>query len=139
MENIAGTKSGLTWAVNITVIALVLIWLVPTVGLLVSSFRDRDQISASGWWQSAFAVDLNFRGRIPAADQVQEGDVWVTTGNVFLDPEVAESFPEGSGTIAAFGISGREPAKFAAGEVTELKDGSTISVAADGSFRVEKP
>ncbi|MEM6891691.1 MAG: carbohydrate ABC transporter permease, partial [Pseudomonadota bacterium] len=50
MDNIAGTKSSLTWAVNLSVIFLVVLWLIPTVGLLVSSFRDRDQISASGWW-----------------------------------------------------------------------------------------
>ena len=50
MSSIAGTKSGLTWAVHISVVALVLLWLFPTVGLFVSSFRDRDQITASGWW-----------------------------------------------------------------------------------------
>ena len=40
MENIAGTKSSLTWAVHIAVAALVLLWLFPTVGLFVSSFRS---------------------------------------------------------------------------------------------------
>jgi len=43
MDNIAGKKSSLTWAVNITVILLVIIWLIPTVGLLGASVRDRDQ------------------------------------------------------------------------------------------------
>ncbi len=54
MENIAGTKSRLVWAANISVLMLVLLWTIPTFGLLVSSFRDRDQISTSGWW----TVDL---------------------------------------------------------------------------------
>ena len=63
MDNIAGKKSSLTWAVNITVILLVIIWLIPTVGLLVSSFRDRDQIANSAWWESAFPVEQAFRAR----------------------------------------------------------------------------
>ncbi len=36
--------------VNITLIVLVLIWSIPTIGLLVSSFRTRFDIQTSGWW-----------------------------------------------------------------------------------------
>jgi len=48
MDNIAGTKSSLTWAVHLSVVCLVALWLFPTVGLLVSSFRTSDQIATSG-------------------------------------------------------------------------------------------
>ncbi len=48
MDNIAGTRSSLVWAVHLAVVALVLLWTLPTLGLLVSSFRDRDQIAATG-------------------------------------------------------------------------------------------
>ena len=34
------------------------VWLVPTVGLLVTSFRDRDDIHSSGWWNAL--VDHRF-------------------------------------------------------------------------------
>jgi len=34
------------------VIIICLFWLSPTVGLLVSSFRTRSVIAASGWWTS---------------------------------------------------------------------------------------
>ena len=54
MDHIAGKRSGLTWAVNLSVIALVLLWTVPTIGLLVSSFRQADQIAATGWWKALF-------------------------------------------------------------------------------------
>ncbi len=38
------------WLIKFTVIVLALMWLVPSVGLLVSSFRTRTDIQASGWW-----------------------------------------------------------------------------------------
>jgi alpha-glucoside transport system permease protein len=48
---------------HIILILIMLIWLVPTVGLLVSSFRPAAAISRSGWWEafanpSDFSLDL---------------------------------------------------------------------------------
>ena len=37
--------------VNGTLFLLVLIWTIPTLGIFVSSFRNRDDIASSGWWK----------------------------------------------------------------------------------------
>ena len=52
MNGVVGQKSALTWAVHISVALLVALWLFPTVGLFVSSFRTGDQIATSGGWDS---------------------------------------------------------------------------------------
>jgi len=36
--------------VNGALFLIVLVWMIPTIGLLVSSFRDRFDIQTTGWW-----------------------------------------------------------------------------------------
>jgi alpha-glucoside transport system permease protein len=139
MDNIAGQNQGGKIAVNITVIILVLLWLLPTIGLFVSSFRDRDQISNSGWWQAPFAVDLNFRARVAADELREENGIFIIEGNVFADPSLSDRFPDAEGVVAAYGTRAVDPAEFAAGEVSDLRAGGTLVVNRDGTFRIESP
>jgi len=37
-------------AINLTVLFLIVIWTLPTVGLFITSFRSKDAIQTSGWW-----------------------------------------------------------------------------------------
>jgi alpha-glucoside transport system permease protein len=37
--------------VNGTLLLLVILWTIPTLGIFVSSFRNRDDIATSGWWK----------------------------------------------------------------------------------------
>ena len=37
---------------HVALITIALIWLIPTVGLLVTSFRPESDISATGWWHA---------------------------------------------------------------------------------------
>ncbi|MFK7870795.1 MAG: carbohydrate ABC transporter permease [Roseobacter sp.] len=130
MDNIAGTKSALSWAVNLSVVFLVVLWLIPTVGLLVSSFRDRDQISASGWWLSPFAVEQNFQVSIPASEARFDGDFFVIEGNLFAG---------GEGEVIRFGGRRADPTANAAGETADLRRDRTLTVQANGDFIYKNP
>lgn len=130
MDNIAGTKSSLTWAVHISVALLVALWLFPTLGLLVSSFRTSDQIATSGWWKAGFPSEQNLTLRTGDPDtQVQDGDVFVIEGNLFGEAGAAE--------ISVFGISSREIGTYNAGDIAELRNGSTVTVQSNGDYRQE--
>ena len=137
MDNIAGNHSGSRIAVNITVILLVLLWLLPTIGLLVSSFRDRDQISASGWWQSTFSVEQNYRIRIAADNARPYQDKFVIEGNVFDEPELLAIFDGKEGRISAFGTRAISPDEFSPGTLAEFR-GISVVIHEDGSYRIER-
>ncbi|RED17945.1 carbohydrate ABC transporter permease [Pontivivens insulae] len=134
MDNMAGQKSGLVIATNLSVIFMVVLWLIPTVGLLVSSFRDRDQISASGWWQAPFSVELAFRTRADDGEPQLIDGRYVIEGNIFETEEVQEAFAEGEGTITAFGTRGAEPGQFPAGTEGETRDGDLVTINPDGTY-----
>jgi alpha-glucoside transport system permease protein len=129
MDNIAGKKSSLSWAVNISVVLMVVLWLIPTIGLLVSSFRDRDQISESGWWEAPFPVELTFRARAFGRGRGEENGTWVLEGNVFDDPEQARWFPDGSGVGYRLRHA-RRRARRSSPPVRkiELRDGTTVVI-----------
>ena len=139
MDNVAGRQNKAKIATQITVFLMVAIWLLPTLGLFVSSFRDRDQIASSGWWLTPFAVDLNFRVRPSAEPQVEAQGQFVLEGNVFNEPSLLARFPDGNGVVSGFGIRAAEPGAFAPGTVVELRTGGTVVIERNGHFRVESP
>ena len=127
MDNIAGSKSSLSWAVQISTLAIVLLWLFPTVGLLVSSFRTADQISASGWWAALFPQEQNEVIRLADPDEarVPDGAMFVVSGNLFDGAERQ---------ITAWGTSSRRISEFAPGETADLGEGETLTIAANGDY-----
>ncbi|MGQ7846773.1 carbohydrate ABC transporter permease [Granulosicoccus sp. 3-233] len=132
MSNIAGTKSSLTWAVHLSLAALVLLWLFPTVGLLVSSFRTSDQIASTGWWKAMVPSEQNMTLRTGGADeQLQKDGGFVIEGNLFEEP--------GDAVISVWGTSSRAISDYQAGETAELKDGATVSVQSNGDYLLQSP
>lgn len=129
-EGLAGRSAALVWAVNLAAAALVLLWTIPTLGLLVSSFRDRDQIITSGWWRAAFSATASTFVRAgAAADQIREGDVFLISGNV-LPPEAE---------LKSWGVTSKAPSAYQPGETADLKNGQRLTVLENGDYRLTSP
>lgn len=130
MDNIAGTKSSLIWVVHLSVVALVALWLFPTVGLLVSSFRTSDQIATSGWWKAMFPSEQNLTLRADAPEMQKTIDgLYIIEGQLFEADKETE--------ISVWGISSRAISDFKAGDTADLRKGGTITVQANGAYRME--
>jgi alpha-glucoside transport system permease protein len=115
------------FGVHIAVFIFVAIWTIPTLGILVSSLRDKDQIIASGWWNSFASSTQTEAGRLPPASaQVERDGKFVLEGNIFGDDPARD--------ISAFGVKSSAPTQYPAGTTADLGDGETLQLNADGSF-----
>jgi len=128
----AGAKKSGGWVTHLLVIILVLIWTIPTFGLFISSIRDKDQLSVSGWWTALTTSESNNTGRAPSpSEQVEVDGKFVISGNLFEDG--------GRGTVISFGTRVQAPNEFEAGQSADLGDGVTLTVNADGSYQLTSP
>ncbi len=130
MDNIAGKKSSLTWAVHISVVLLVLMWVLPTFGLLISSFRTGDQISSSGWWMALSTQEQQLPAIRIEGDETQKDGVFVIEGALF-DTAGAQ--------VSKWGASSKEPTAFDAGQSAPLDGGLSLTVMADGTYVLSSP
>ncbi|QYK40450.1 MAG: carbohydrate ABC transporter permease [Paracoccaceae bacterium] len=130
MDNIAGQKAGLTWAVQISAALLVILWVLPTFGLLVSSFRTGDQISTSGWWRSLSTQESQLSPIRVEGPEVERDGVFVIEGNLFR---------AAGATISAWGTNVNRPTEFAPGATATLNDGLTLTLQADGAYVLTSP
>ncbi|MEH0740019.1 carbohydrate ABC transporter permease [Vibrio cholerae] len=121
-------RSPLTFLVHLSVLVIVILWTLPTAGLFISSFRDKDQLALSGWWTSLTASEQNLVDRTGDPEtQIQRGDQYVLAGQLLLDGEPVD--------IKAFGFSSREPTAYQPGDVADMNDG-TLTVTEDGHYEM---
>ncbi len=123
----AGKSSFGRWGVHLAVLFFVVLWTIPTLGILVTSLRDKDQIIASGWWNSFFSSSQTEAGRLAGADKMVEKDgKFVIEGNLFEGVAAR--------TISAFGTRSAQPTQYPAGTVADLGEGETLQINADGTY-----
>ena len=110
-------------------IALVILWLIPTLGLFVSSIRDKDALAASGWWTAFNAsTQVTFARTAAPSEQVQTDKGYVLAGQ--LTSNEGETYTN----IVAFGSTSNTPQEAEPGSQITLKNGDLLQVNADGSY-----
>ncbi|UWQ06745.1 carbohydrate ABC transporter permease [Aliiroseovarius crassostreae] len=121
----------LRWVANSVAVLLVLLWIMPTLGLLVSSLRDRDAVSASGWWTALQPSEQVLKLRAPAPEgAIRQGEDWVLTGNL-LDGK--------QGRVLRFGLTAAAPSAMRAGQVAVHRSGYQVRVEESGDFVITYP
>jgi len=120
------------FALHLAVFLIVALWTLPTLGLLVSSLRDKDQLAASGWWTALATSERSEVGRMKGkADQVLRDGRYVIEGNLFE--------ASGKSIIRAFGTRVQEPGAYPAGTTVDLDKGQRLRVGADGAYILTSP
>jgi alpha-glucoside transport system permease protein len=87
---------------HIALVGIALIWLVPTVGLALTSFRKRPAIASSGWWHSLTQWDWTLHNYGSVIHATGMGHAWV---NSVIITVPATILPLTLGALAAFGFA----------------------------------
>ena len=113
---------------NLALLFFVALWTFPTVGLLVSSVRDKDQLAVSGWWTSLTNSTAQGAARVgKASDAVPDGDHFTITGNLF-------GGDAGGRVIQSFGTTNGDLTAAQAGGTLPMRDGGDITVQGTGDY-----
>ena len=88
--------------VHISLIAIAVIWLVPTVGLGVTSFRPTGEISSSGWWHAVGQWHWTLKNY---SDVIHTGGMKNAFLNSIYITLPATVLPLTLGALAAFGFA----------------------------------
>ena len=109
---------------------LVVVWTLPTLGLFVSSIRDKDQLSISGWWTAFQSTERNIRVRLAGSDEQRLVDgEWLISGNIFTEDASGQNMLE-------YGLRLKELGKYSAGNEYELDAGTWLRIEANGDYRL---
>jgi alpha-glucoside transport system permease protein len=87
---------------HIVLVGIALLWLVPTVGLALTSFRKPPAIASSGWWHSLTQWDWTLHNYDSVITATGMGHAWV---NSVIITVPATILPLTLGALAAFGFA----------------------------------
>lgn len=121
-------RSPLTIVLHVSVLLVVLLWTFPTIGLLISSFRDKDQLATTGWWTALSTSEQNIVTRtVPPEMQIMEDGKYILRGKILdKDGDNVE--------VTQFGYTSRDPMGHKVGEIAVMKNGNELTIGVDGSY-----
>jgi len=92
--------------INAVLLALCLFWLIPVIGLLISSFRPRDEVLNTGWW-TVFANPLEFTQQVTIENYVEvfEAGMGAAFINSFVIAVPSTVIPILAAAFAAYAFS----------------------------------
>ena len=112
---------------QLLLLLFVIIWITPTFGLFISSFRDKDLLATSGWWTSLITTQVNEIHRSKGnKDQIFENGYYIIKDNLFDNIDGKR--------ISSFGITSKNINEFKVGETSTFKDGSKLIVYQNGNY-----
>jgi alpha-glucoside transport system permease protein len=118
----------ITWGRLLThasLVLLVVLWTIPTLGLFISSLRDKDQLIVSGWWTAFMTTERSEAGRIAATGAREADGVYVVEGDFLPDPRR---------TIVSYGLTQTALGAAAPGETVRIGE-TDFTLYEDGSYR----
>ena len=112
---------------QLLLLLFVIIWIIPTFGLFISSLRDKDLLSISGWWTSLTTTEINEIHRMLGMEhQIQENNYYIIKGSIFEDNSGKK--------ITSFGITSKKINEFSIDEIAIFKDNSEVTIDVDGNY-----
>jgi len=112
---------------QLLLLLFVIIWIIPTFGLFISSLRDKDLLSISGWWTSLTTTEINEIHRMLGMEyQIQENNYYIIKGSIFEDNTGKK--------IISFGITSKKINEFSLSEVAIFKDNSEVTIDESGNY-----
>ncbi len=88
--------------VHLALIVIAFIWLVPTVGLAVTSFRPRTEIQSSSWWSSLLHWDFTLHNYDLVLSNAKMGSAFVSSLMITIPSTI---LPLVLGAMAAYAFS----------------------------------
>ena len=97
-----GLRFSSRWLIHLTLFVLAVIWLTPSLGLLITSFRPREAIASSGWWTAFSPARFTFENYALVLNAQGMGDSFLNSFKITLPSTFLPLF---FASIAAYALA----------------------------------
>ena len=90
------------WPVHLVLVGIALLWLIPSVGLLVTSFRPRPDIANTGWWETLSTARFTVDNYVNVLQAQRMGEGFRNSALITIPSTLLPLF---LGALAAYALS----------------------------------